>query len=86
MRYFMTVMGIIITLLFLLAILAGAARVSGAAPSAENAELKDGTSLIFLPIMGGTALLAGVVWLGTLRRAQEAHQLTVEENRKSISG
>lgn len=87
MRYFMIVMGTIITLLFLLAILAGAARAGEAASAAENAEPTDSTPLIYLTIVGGAALLAGGVWLGTLRRAQEMYQvtLTTEENYKSNS-
>jgi hypothetical protein len=76
MRYFMIVMGTIITLLFLLAILAETAS------PIENTE-SAGSSLIYLPIAGGTALLAGVVWLGTLRRAREMCRLTIEENCKS---
>jgi hypothetical protein len=80
MRYFMIAMGIIITLLFLLAILAGAAS------PIENAEPANGPSLIYLPIVGGTALLAGGVWLGTLRRAQKVCRLTIEETCKSNTG
>jgi hypothetical protein len=74
MRYFMIVMGIVVTMTFLLAILAGAVQAGAgdsapvAAPVTENAEPMDGTPLILLTLAGGTALLAGVVWLGMLRR------------------
>lgn len=86
MRYFMIVMGTFIILLFLLAILTGAARASEVASIAENAEPADGSPLVYLLIVGGAALLAGGVWLGALRRVQETCRLVVEENRTSNSG
>lgn len=86
MRYFMIVMGTLITLLFLLAILTGAARASEVASTAENAKPTDGSLLIYLLIVGGAALLAGGVWLSALRRVQETCRLVVEENRTSNSG
>ena len=86
MRYFMIVMGTFITLLFLLAILTGAARASEVASASENVEPTDGTLLIYLIIVGGAALLAGGVWVGTLRRTQEVCRLMVENDRTSNSG
>ena len=86
MRYFMIVMGTFITLLFLLAILTGAARASEVAPTPETAEPTDGTLLIYLTTVGGAALLAGGVWLGTLRRTQEVCRVMMEENQTSNSG
>jgi hypothetical protein len=76
----MIAMGTIITLLFLLAILAGAVRASEAGSTVGNTEPTDGTSLIYLAIVGGAALLAGGVWLGTLRRVQEVCQLATGKN------
>jgi hypothetical protein len=72
MRYFMGVMGIIVTLTSLLAIFAGSAQVGRATLSpADDAGSADGGAWICLALVGGTALLAGTVWLGTLRRVPE---------------
>ena len=69
MRYFMATMGIIVTLTSLLAILAGSAQASRVAPTpADDAGAADSSALVCLALVGGTALLAGMVWLGTLRR------------------
>jgi hypothetical protein len=86
MRYFMIVMGTFITLLFLLAILTGAARASEVMSTSENTEPTDSSPLIYLLLVGGAALLAGGVWLGALRRVHETCRLVVEENRTSNSG
>jgi hypothetical protein len=67
MRYFMTIMGILTTALFLLAILAGSAQPSEAVAH-SGTQSPDATPLAYLALAGGTALLAGIVWLGTLRR------------------
>ena len=68
MRYFMIGMGLLIGLLFLLAVLADPAQASGGAriPDAVN-QTTDGAALACLALIVGTVLLAGVVWLGTLR-------------------
>jgi len=71
MRAFMIVMGVLITLTFVL----GAA----AAPaSASTATARDASHVDALPVcialVGGTALLAGGVWLGTLRRMERVYQ------------
>jgi hypothetical protein len=69
MRYFMIGMGVLIGLLFLLAVLSNPAQAGGAAPVSDNASRPaDGTALVCLTLVGGTALLAGTVWLGTLQR------------------
>jgi hypothetical protein len=69
MRYFMITMGIIITLTLLLAIFAGSAQADEATPAAtDNARQVEETPLICLALVGGTALLAGTVWVGMLRR------------------
>ena len=69
MRYFMFGMGVLIGLLFLLAILANPAQAGGGArvPDMTN-QSADGAALACLTLVVGTALLAGVVWLGTLRK------------------
>jgi hypothetical protein len=74
----MIVMGIVIALTFLLAVLAGSdqARAEASAPMAApapagDAQPVDATPLVYLALVGGTALLAGIAWLGTLRRVQQ---------------
>jgi hypothetical protein len=68
MRYFMIGMGVLIGMLFLLAILANPAQAGGGGqvPDISN-QSADGAALACLTLVVGTALLAGVVWLGTLR-------------------
>jgi hypothetical protein len=62
-------MGIIVTLTSLLAILAGSAQGGRATLSpADGAGAAESSAWICLALVGGTALLAGTVWLGTLRR------------------
>jgi hypothetical protein len=69
MRYFMGIMGMIVTLAFLLAIFAGSAQASRATLTpADDTGSADSSALICLALVGGTALLAGTVWLSTLRR------------------
>ena len=85
MRYFMIVTGTFITLLFLLAILTGAARASEVASISENTKPTDGSPLIYLLIVGGAALLAGGVWLGALRRAHETCRLTAETTHSAVA-
>jgi TRAP-type C4-dicarboxylate transport system permease small subunit len=72
MRYFMSITGILITLMFLLAILAGSAQASEAAlcPTEDN-QPADASPMIYLVLAGSAALLAAFVWLGMLRRVQE---------------
>ena len=80
MRYFMIVMGIIIALTFILAILAGSTQVATPAP-ARDARPVDAPPLIYLALVGGAALLAGMAWLGTLRtEGTDMEQLTKPEN------
>ena len=68
MRYFMIGMGVLIGLLSLLAILANPAQVGGGARIPDiAAQPADGAALACLTLIVGTAILAGVVWLGTLR-------------------
>ena len=72
MRYFMIVMGIIIALTFVLAILAGSSQATaGVGPPAGDDRPVDATPLVYVALVGGAALLAGFVWLGTLRRTLE---------------
>jgi hypothetical protein len=73
MRTFMTITGILIALTFLLAILAGPAQASGAAPRPTGEpQPADASPLIYLALAGGAAALAAFVWLGMLRRVQKA--------------
>jgi hypothetical protein len=72
MRHFMTITGILIALMFLLAILAGSARASGAMPRPTgDAQPADASPMIYLALMGGAASLAAFVWLGMLHRIQK---------------
>jgi len=61
-RRFVCVTGIIV-LVLLLAVAAQAALVS-----TDDAERAEDTSLVCLALVSGTALLAGSVWMGRLRR------------------
>jgi hypothetical protein len=67
MRSFMIVMGFVIVLGLVLAVCAGPAQAEEA-PTIEQAEKLDLSPLACLPLVGGTAILAGLVWFGTLRR------------------
>ena len=68
-RYFMIGMGIVIGMTLLLGILAGTAQAGQAASvAAAGAGWVEGTGLVCLALFAGAALLAGTVWLGTLRR------------------
>jgi TRAP-type C4-dicarboxylate transport system permease small subunit len=73
MRYFMSITGVLITLTFLLAILAGSAQASKAAPcpTEDTQPAEDASPMIYLVLAGSAALLAAFVWLGMLRRVQE---------------
>ncbi|MBN1812505.1 MAG: hypothetical protein JXA14_11770 [Anaerolineae bacterium] len=72
MRYFMTITGILITLTFLLAILAGSAQASKAVPRPSgDAQPADASPMIYLALVGGAASLAAFVWLAMLRRVQK---------------
>jgi hypothetical protein len=75
MRYFIRVIGVLITLALLLAVVAGAAWCGEAGQGADEAssatggaERADDAPLICLALVGGTALLAGSVWMGQMRR------------------
>ncbi len=61
-RRFVCVTGIIV-LVLLLAVAAQAALVS-----TDDAERAEDTPLVCLALVSGTALLAGSVWMGRLRR------------------
>jgi len=62
-RRFVCVAVIIITLVLLLAVVVQAALVP-----TDDAERAEDTPLVCLAIVSGTALLAGSVWMGKLRR------------------
>ncbi|MEE9616272.1 MAG: hypothetical protein V3T90_04605 [Anaerolineae bacterium] len=61
-RRFVCVAGIIVLVLLL------AIAVQAALVSTDGAERADDTPLVCLALVGGTALLAGSVWMGRLRR------------------
>jgi len=73
MRDLVRVTGLIVTLALLLTIIVGASRARQAgseqSPSvpAGDAEWAGDTILVCLALVSGTALLAGVVWMGKLR-------------------
>lgn len=72
MRYFMTITGILITLTFLLAILAGSVQASEVTPNPTgDTQPADASPAIYLALVGGATALAGIVWLGTLRRVEK---------------
>ena len=69
MRFFMIGMGILIGLLFLLAVLANPQQAGDRVPATANAtQPADDAPLVCLVLVGGAALLAVIVWLGTLQR------------------
>jgi hypothetical protein len=66
MRHLLTVIGIVAALILLLAV---AVKPALAGPLAvERADRPQDVSWIFLALVGGLALLAGVVWVRKLRR------------------
>ena len=68
-RYLLVTIAVIIALALLLATFAGPAQARAATPAAiDDAGQVDGAALICLALVGGTALLAGAVWVGMLRR------------------
>ena len=82
MRYFMTIAGILITLTFLLAILAGPAQASEAVPRPTgDVQPADASPMIYLALVGGAASLAAFVWLEMLRRVKDStlSQSTAQE-------
>jgi hypothetical protein len=55
-----------------LAILAGSVRVGEALPRPTgDAQPADISPLIYLALVGGATILAGIVWLGTLRGVEK---------------
>jgi hypothetical protein len=69
MQYFMIGMGIIIGLLFLLAVLTEPVQTVDAVPvSAKTTQPAESAALACLAVVGGAVLLAGLVWLRTLQR------------------
>lgn len=76
MRHLVRVTGVIIALTLLLAVVVGSAQVHQAEAgqsemvpaSTDNTEQTEDTALVCLALVGGTALLAGGVWIGKLRR------------------
>jgi len=74
MHHLIRVTGFVIVLTLLLAIVVGCAQAHQArsrqrlSVSADNSERAGDTGLICLALVGGTALLAGGVWMGKLRR------------------
>jgi len=71
MRDLLVVAGIIVVLVLLLAVFVEPAQAHQAEPK-QNPPAEDGGSaesadLICLALAGGTALLAGLVWMGKLR-------------------
>lgn len=79
MRYFIIIMGILITLMFLLAILAGSAQAGKAVPHpAKDAQSADAPPMISLALVGGAASLAVFVWLGMLRHVPALNQSSAQ--------
>jgi hypothetical protein len=74
MHHPIRVTGFVIALILLLAIIVGCAQTRQArsgqrlSVSADNGERTGDTALVCLALVGGTALLAGGVWMGKLRR------------------
>ena len=75
MHHLIRVTGSIITLTILLAIVVGTAQAHQAGPgqseatsvSSDDGEPAEDSPLVCLALVGGTALLAGGVWMGKLR-------------------
>ena len=74
-RCFIRVLVALITLALLLAVAAGAARcgetergINEASSANTGAERTDDAPLVCLALVGGTALLAGGVWMRQMRR------------------
>jgi hypothetical protein len=70
-RRLVRVIGVMVVLVLLLAVFAGAAwgdEGETLGSTDDGAEEVDGAALICLALVGGTALLAGGVWMGQMRR------------------
>lgn len=76
MRYLVRMTGFILTMTLLLAVVAGSTQahqtrpVQSKTPTAptDGAEQVEDTALVCLALVGGTALLAGIMWMRKLRR------------------
>ena len=74
MRHLIRGTAFIVAMTLLLAIVVGCAQAHQTRPghgmpaSADNADRAEDTALVCLALVGGTALLAGGVWIGRLRR------------------
>jgi hypothetical protein len=66
MRHLLTVVGIVAALILLLVVAVRPALADS--PAVERADQPQDISWIFLALVGGVALLAGVVWVRKLRR------------------
>jgi hypothetical protein len=66
MRHLLTVVGIVAALILLLVVAVRPALAGS--PAVERADRPEDASWIFLALVGGVALLAGVVWVRKLRR------------------
>jgi len=66
MHHSLTVLGVVTTLVLLLVVVVE--PVSAVSPLVERTNQPLDISWIFLVLVGGVALLAGVVWLRKLRR------------------
>ena len=67
MFFLFRVTGILLALTLLLAIFVGLAQASDAAHAPADDDPADDTALVCLSLVGGTAILAGSMWLGKLR-------------------
>jgi len=76
MRYLIRMTGFIITLTLLLAVVVGSSQAcqerhelgKTMPASTDDGEQVEDTALICLALVGGAALLAGIVWMRKLRR------------------